>query len=171
MKRTVFIIAALLLIAPIAIAAPPRGKKSASAGSQAKATGQMNIQVREVVVKTSPDYMAPSAGTLTYGMKVNVIGGQGNWYQVDQPAGWLPKSALTEHKVAVNPDAKFSKGTVKHDEVALAGKGFNPDVEAQFKRDNAGLAATFTQVDRVEGFGASDEELRAFQTAGKLKLR
>lgn len=165
MKRTVFIAAAFLLIAPIAIAAPPRGKKPE------KAAGKMNIQVREAVVKTSPNYMATSVGTLTYGMQVNVVGEQGNWYQVDQPAGWLPKSALTKHKVAVNPDAKFSKGTAKHDEVALAGKGFNPDVEAEFKRDNAGLAASFTQVDRVEGFGASDEELRTFQTAGKLKPR
>lgn len=171
MRKTILIAVMLAAIPVIALSAPPKGKRPAGGKAEAKAPGTMNIQVREVAVKTTPNYMGASAGTLSYGAQVNVLGEQGNWYQIEKPAGWLPKSALTKHKVAVNPDAKFAHGTAKHDEVALAGKGFNPDVEAQYKRDNANLAAAFTQVDRVEKFGASEGEIESFQTAGKLTPR
>lgn len=132
-------------------------------------TGKMNVQVREVIVRTSPDYMGGKAGALNYGDQVNVIGTDGNWHQIDSPPGWVPKSALSKHKVKVNPDQKYSAGSARHDEVALAGKGFNPQVEAQYKKDNPNLKAAFVDVDRMEKFGATEAELSQFRKAGKLR--
>lgn len=162
MKKLIFAFVGLAVIfsAPFAIA---KGGKSS--------TGTMRVQVREAAVKSTPNYLGASAGLVTYGNEVNVIGEQGNWYQIEKPAGYLPKSALTKHKVAVNPDQKFAGKSAKNDEVALAGKGFNPQVEAQYKRDNASIAAAYAVVDQIEKFLATEAELKQFQAAGKLTPR
>ena len=135
------------------------------------AEGTMSVQLREVQVKSTPNYLGASIGKLGYGQDVQIVSEQGNWYKIATPPGYIPKTAVTKGKIVKDPDQKFAAGSVKHDEVALAGKGFNPQVEAQYKRDNADVAAAFVQVDRIEKLGASDAELRAFQTAGKLKPR
>lgn len=135
-------------------------------------TGTMSVEVREVFVKATPNYVAPSAGKLSYGSAVEVAGDQGNWFRIVGPvAGWVPKSALTSRKVTVNPDQKHGATARSHDEVALAGKGFSPQVEDEYKRNHAELARAFALVDRVETFGATDAELRQFQTQGKLQAR
>ncbi|MFH1652893.1 MAG: SH3 domain-containing protein [Pseudomonadota bacterium] len=131
--------------------------------------GEMNVELRQVVVKSSPNYLGSSVGTLNYGTKVNVIGEQQNWYQISSPAGWVPKSALTKHKVKVSADQKVAATSASHDEVALAGKGFNPQVEAQYKKDNASLKAAYAEVDKIEKFGVSHGTLVQFQKSGKLR--
>lgn len=141
---------------------------SLQAGSKKDSTGQMNVQVREVIVRATPNYLGASAGAVGYGNKVKVAGEQGNWLKIENPAGWIPKSAVTKHKVAANPDEKFAGRGTSHDEVALAGKGFNPQVEAKYKKDNAALAAAYARVDEVEKITATESELKQFQMAGKL---
>lgn len=160
-----------VLIFTLFISAAAFAVKSGKGGGGKASSGEMNVEVREAQVKSSPNYLATSAGKVTYGMKVNVIGEQGSWYQINSPAGWLPKTALTKHKVALNPDQKYAATSARHDEVALAGKGFNPQVEEQYKKDNADLARAYTQVDKIEQINISDAELKAFQTAGKLNTR
>lgn len=160
-KWMLFIIAILAIIPVIALAGKTSGKKQ---------SGAMNVQVREAIVRSSPSYTGGTIGKVTYGTQVTVTSEEGNWFQIDSPNGWLPKSALTKHKVAMDVDQKYSKGTTaKNDEVALAGKGFNPQVEAEFKRSNADLASAFYSVDRIEGFGATEAELKSFQASGKLQ--
>lgn len=167
MKKLLFIALLVVILAPFASA---KGKGGGGGGSGGK-TGTMNVQVREAVVKSTPNYLGASSGTISYGAQVSVIGEQGNWYQIASPPGWIPQSAVTKHKVAVDPEKKFAGKGSSRDEVALAGKGFNPQVEAQYKRDNAELAAAYANVDKIEGFGASEGELKSFQAAGKLTPR
>lgn len=157
LKKIILLIAIAALIPSLAMA-----------GKTKKNTGAMNVQVRDVIVRKAPNYTATSAGRLSYGDQVNVSGEEGNWYRIDSPSGWLPKSALTKGKVKVNPDQKFSGTAAKHDEVALAGKGFNPQIEAAYKKSNKDLAAAFAVVDRIETFGATDGELKSFRMTGKL---
>ncbi|MFH0799277.1 MAG: SH3 domain-containing protein [Pseudomonadota bacterium] len=167
MKKGTFLAIALIAAAVAATPAFGRGKGGGGGGK----SGTMSVQVREAIVRTTPNYMGGTAGTLSYGAQVNVEGEEGNWYRIASPAGFLPKSALTSHKVAVNPDSKGSGRGASHDEVALAGKGFNPQVEAQYKKSNAEVAAAYAIVDRVEQFGAGEAAVKAFQAAGKLKAR
>lgn len=129
----------------------------------------MNVQVREVDVKSQPNYLSSAVGKLSYGDKVETGEEQGNWVRVSQPAGWIPKSSVTKSKVKVNPDQKFSGRGASHDEAALAGKGFNPQVEAEYKKQNPNMAAAYSKVDWVENQKVSQSELQAFQAAGRLK--
>lgn len=152
----------MLLILPLSLEA---GK----GGGAKKASGSMSVQVREAIVRSSANYLASPVGTLNYGDAVNVVENQGGWCRLAAPSGWIPTSALTSHKVKTNPDQKFSGAGNRHDEVALAGKGFNPQVEAKYKESNPQLRAAYANVDKVETFGASEAELRQFKSAGKLR--
>ena len=53
------------------------------------------------------------------------------------------------------------------DELALAGKGFNSQVEERYRSDHPEL--DFTWIDRMETFGASAEEVRRFLDEGRLR--
>ena len=53
------------------------------------------------------------------------------------------------------------------DELALAGKGFNSDVEAEFKRRNSEI--DFDWVDRMEKISISSEQMQAFLKAGGVQ--
>jgi Bacterial SH3 domain len=154
MKNKILFLLIILILLPIAAHA-----------------GTMNVQVRKAIVRTTPNYLGGQAGLLKYGDSVHVVGDQGNWYRITSPAGWLPKSAVTKKKVALNPEQRGKAHGARHDEVALAGKGFNPQVEAQYKRSNAQLAAAYVRVDRVERKTANQAQLRAFQKSGKLTSR
>ena len=135
---------------------------------QVFSAGTMNVQLRDVQVKATPNYLGATVGRVVYGDAVNVVSEEGNWRKIAKPSGYIPKSAVTKNKVAKNPDQMFAAGSVKHDEVALAGKGFNPQVEAEYKKNNADVAAAFVQVDKVEKLGASEAELNGFKSSGKL---
>ena len=129
----------------------------------------MNVQVREVDVKSQPNYLSTSVGKLTYGSKVQTSGEQGNWLKISEPSGWIPTSSVTKHSVKMDADKKFAGKNVSHDETALAGKGFNPQVETEYKKQNPNLNAAFEKVDWMEKITIPLPELNAFAAAGKLE--
>ena len=151
MRRILTVVISLLLIAASAYAAK-----------------QLSVQVREVPVKAQANYMSATVGTLPYGAGVDVSSDEGNWYQIAQPHGYIPKNAVGTEKPTIDAGKNYAAKGVSHDETALAGKGFNPQVEGQYKKDNAQLAAAFTQVDRIEHATVSLGELDQFITVGKL---
>lgn len=51
------------------------------------------------------------------------------------------------------------------DEVALAGKGFNAQVEAKMKADGK---LDYTWVDRMAAFQVSEDQIALFRAQGKL---
>ena len=53
------------------------------------------------------------------------------------------------------------------DELALAGKGFNADVEAKFKAEHADI--DFSWVDKMSKMSATTSQLAEFAKAGGLK--
>jgi hypothetical protein len=54
----------------------------------------------------------------------------------------------------------------KTDEVALAGKGFTPEVESGFRQKNPGL--NYASVDQVERFQVNPAQLATFIREGGL---
>lgn len=128
----------------------------------------LTIQVREVQVKSAPNYLSGTVGTLGFGAAVEVSGEEGNWYRIATPQGFIPKNATGTAKANVDSSQKYAAKGVSNDETALAGKGFNPQVEQQYKRDNAQLAAAFAQVDRVERMDVPLSSLQQFIAIGKL---
>ncbi len=131
---------------------------------------QMSVQVRSAFVKSSPSFTASTVGQMNYGTPVDVMVEKDNWAQISQPSGWVHMSALTTHNTG-NVSTDYKGGKASSDEVALAGKGFNPKVEAEFKRSNSDLAAAYVKVDRVETFTVPEATLAQFAKSGNLSAR
>jgi hypothetical protein len=55
----------------------------------------------------------------------------------------------------------------KSDEVALAGKGFTPEVESSYRSKHPEM--NFAQVDQIEGFKVDPASLQTFIKEGDLK--
>lgn len=130
---------------------------------------EMSIQIRNAQLRASPSYLGKPTGTAAYAQRVAVLQTQGDWLEVQSGAakGWLHKSALTTKKIVAKAGAEDIGATASGDELALAGKGFNADVEADFKEKHAKI--DFGVIDRMEKIKVSAGEARDFLVDGGVK--
>ncbi len=132
----------------------------------------MSVTVRETQVRSSPGFMGALLGTLSYGDRVEVKESRSGWARVVLPGttkeGWVHLSALTEKRIALSAGASGAGTTASSGEVALAGKGFNKQVEEQYKSEKQ---LDYTWVDRMEGYGLPTERLVSFLGTGGVEIR
>lgn len=131
---------------------------------------RMSVQVQDGKLRSDPSFLGKIVGTVAYGDAVTVIRQQDPWFFVStrtgQLSGWIHGSALTEKEIVLRAgDANVQK-TASQREIALAGKGFNPEVEKEYKKRNPNL--DFEEIDRMEKIVVSDEEIMQFMKDGKL---
>jgi uncharacterized protein YgiM (DUF1202 family) len=144
---------------------------AATAG--ALAAGKMlSVQVRQGQLREKPSFLAKVVGELAYGARVETLGTQGDWVQARPEAGgaqgWVHVSALTEKKVVLSSGASEAQVKASKEELVLAGKGFNAEVEAQYRQKHA--EANYAWVDKAEkDFNFPNEALLAFVQAGQLQ--
>lgn len=138
---------------------------SAAAAVAATATA-MSVQVRKAELRESPSFLARIVSPLAYGDRVTVLSQNGAWMQVSAGAanGWVHSSALTPKKIVMS--ATTAQATASSGELALAGKGFNADVEAQFKANHKDI--DFMWVDKMEKIRIPVSTLESFASDGKL---
>jgi len=131
---------------------------------------RMSVQVQDGKLRADPSFLGKTIGTVAYGDAVTVIRQQDPWLYVStrsgQLTGLIHNSAVTEKEIVLRAgDANVQK-TASQREIALAGKGFNPQVENEYRRRNPNL--DFEWVDRMERIIVSDAEIRQFIKDGKL---
>ncbi|MDO9695242.1 MAG: SH3 domain-containing protein [Candidatus Latescibacteria bacterium] len=133
------------------------------------AVQQMSVQVRTGQLRATPSYLGKVAAAVAYGDRLTVVGKQGAWYSVKDArgrTGWIHESALTTKRVVLKSgDADVAAGA-GGDEIALAGKGFNEQVENEFKARETG--ADYAWVDRMEAMVVTPEQAVAFLAAGEV---
>jgi hypothetical protein len=121
-----------------------------------------------------PDFASAPVGTVPVGAEVNVEHQAGDWYKVEYEGktGWLNRQAFPQPATG----SKFSLGGLltgtpvkqtSSDEVALAGKGFTPEVESGYRSKHPEM--DFAQVDKVESYKVDPATLQAFIKEGDLK--
>jgi SH3-like domain-containing protein len=128
----------------------------------------LSVQVRSSPVRDTPSFMGQVLATAVYGDAVERLQTKGAWIQVRASGkeGWMHQSALTSKRIVMEAGAKDATVTASSKELALAGKGFNKQVEADFKEKNKDI--DFTWVNRMEEFKVSDTEARDFLKAGRV---
>ncbi len=133
--------------------------------------GTMSVQVETSVLRQSPSFLGQPVADVQYADRVTVIQERGPWMQVrsDEGAGWIHQSALTRKKIVLQASEAEVRQAASGEELALAGKGFNQEVEANFKKQNPSL--DFSTVDRMETFEVSPREVEAFLKAGNVGPR
>lgn len=134
------------------------------------AGGSWSVQVRQCHLRQKPSFLAPIAATLPYGMRVEGIEERGDWRLVRSKPygeGWIHASAITEKKISLKAGEENVGTAADEEEIALAGKGFNKEVEGAY-RTRHGQAA-YDVVDAMEARGADDAEVAEFLRQGGLR--
>ena len=152
MKKLFVLTALFLLISGVAFSQQLAANRSAWVASK-KAT-----------LKSSTGFFASTRGTLDMGAEVLVIRISGNSAEVRSIAnsslsGWTAVSNLSARRIV----AAGTGATAT--EVALAGKGFNQEIENAYK---AGGTLNFADVDKTEAIVVTQDELYRFVTEGHL---
>ena len=149
------VLLALLLAASVAMAAPKVGSI-------------VTVRVLTAKVMKTPKFIGSAAGDVSRGTQLTFEEAKGDWYRVSgQVSGWIHKTNLTERQVTLSskPGGEGA-GAANRDEVELAGRGFTPQVEGQYRQQNPNL--DFSHVDAIEHTSIDPAELEAFVTEGKL---
>ncbi|MEN6428876.1 MAG: SH3 domain-containing protein [Phycisphaerales bacterium] len=130
--------------------------------------GSLNVQVRNGKVRATPSQLGKVVADVAYGATVEAGTLQNGWYPVTLPdgkTGWLHESALTKKRIAMSAGTGDAATGASSDEVALAGKGFNAQVEAKMKADGK---LDYAWVDRMAAFKVSEDQIAFFRAQGKL---
>ena len=122
------------------------------------------VAVRQAALRSSTWFFASNRGNLPMGDQVAVLQVSGNWAEVRSTAtpslsGWTSIGNLSPRLIVAEGTTTTAR------EVALAGKGFDRDVENVYR---ASGDLNFADVDRMEGITISQDELLRFMTNGRL---
>ncbi|MDM8523878.1 SH3 domain-containing protein [Desulfococcaceae bacterium HSG8] len=153
--RTIFM---LILLCVVALPALSAGQDT-----------MMNVQVKQTQVRSAPSFLGKIVIRLSYGDSVRVIRKKGAWVRVGAGTGiegWMHNSALTEKEIMLRAGAGNVSQAVTGNEVALAGKGFNKQVEQEFRTKNPHL--DFSWIDRMEMITIPQDGLQSFMETGEL---
>ena len=130
----------------------------------------MSVQVKQGQVRATPSFLGKIVATLAYGDRVQALEDRNGWVKVVPPGsktpGWMHSSALTEKKIVLKAGRKETAAAASSGELALAGKGFNSDVEAEFKKKYKNI--DFTWIDRMESMKVPPDRIGVFLREGGL---
>jgi uncharacterized protein YgiM (DUF1202 family) len=121
-----------------------------------------------------PDFASTPVASVPEGTELNVETQAGDWYKVDYQgkAGWINRQAFGKPQASSGfslPGLLTGKPVkeTSSDEVALAGKGFTPEVENSYRAKHPEM--DFAQVDKIESITVPPAKLQAFIKEGDLK--
>ena len=139
-------------------------------GTVCRGAQVMSVQVRNGQLRATPSFMGSLVGSVAYGARVEILQQQGEWMKVKDAQshmGWMHQSALTKQRIAMSAGSGTAQTGASGEELALAGKGFNSDVEAEFKSKNRNI--DFTWVDKMEKMKVTPQESSAFLKEGGVR--
>lgn len=108
------------------------------------------VKVKTSSLRSSPKFYASTVLAIKAGDKLEKVASQGDWIQVKNAAGatgWIHKSALEPKKFNLLASSTGVKSQATADEVALASKGFNKQIEDSYRAKNKGIS--FVWVDKM----------------------
>lgn len=131
----------------------------------------MSVQVKNGQLRSTPSFMGKVLKTVPYGGLVFVLETNGDWKRVstdgqESNSGWIHSSALTPKTIVFRAGETDVEEIATNDELALAGKGFNKQVEQAYKSQNPDV--DFSRVDRMENYRVSQQEMAAFLKKGEV---
>jgi len=137
------------------------------ASAQVSAGGTLYVAVRNAALKSSTGFFASTRGTLNYGDRVTVVRVSGRFVEVRSAAnssltGWIASANLSARQVVSG-----NTSTASAREVALAGKGFNQEVENSYRSQRN---LNYADVDRTETITVREADLRRFLEEGRLSM-
>ena len=145
------IVVGLVLVASVAMAA------------------SVKVVTQQAAIRQDKRFFAPVVATVPYGGVMQTLAREGDWLRVQYGGaqGWIHVSAVEEQKLELSSLMKAKARETTQDEVALAGKGFTPEVEKAFRAKNPQMK--YDLVDRIETYRVPQEDLQVFVKDGWLR--
>jgi len=132
----------------------------------------MSVQVKTGQIRSTPSFLGAIVAEAPYAQQVQVLEEKSGWMRVSVPGrnvqGWMHGSALSAKRIVLQAGADDVQKAATTGEIALAGKGFNKQVEDQYRAQNKDV--DFTWIDRMQKSSASMTQLRQFAKDGQLNM-
>jgi hypothetical protein len=142
------------------------------AGTIPQSPGDTVIVTRkETKLRAQKRLFAPGVADLHEGDKLKVDSKDGAWLELEfqGTTGWLHETDVTANK-EVRLSGEGVRENYSASEAAAARKGFNPQVEREYRGKNPNLDHAFQLVDKLQATKASEQEVQRFlETGGLLK--
>ena len=129
----------------------------------------VKVITQEAVIRKDKRFFAPAVTRVPYGSVIQESGREGDWLRVSYQGkeGWIHVSAVQEQKFQLSSLAGGKAQEASRDEVALAGKGFTPEVEKAFRDKNPKMR--YDLVNQVQSYKVDEQKIQTFLQAGNLK--
>ncbi len=127
------------------------------------------VKIQSTALRSNPSFISPAVATVKAGANLEQLATRNGWVQVKTAGGqvgWVHGSAVQTKKFTLAALGGNAKTKASASEVALAGKGFNKQVEDSYRAKNAKL--DFAAVDRMVQLKATPEQVADFVKKGKL---
>jgi len=127
------------------------------------------VKVKSTYLRKEPKFYAQTVTVLKAGEKLEKISAQGGWFKVKTSkgqVGWVNSSSVQTQKFSLLAMDKSLKTKATADEVALAAKGFNKQVEESYRAKNKNIS--YAWVDKMLQIKVSYSQIRDFLSKGKL---
>jgi len=127
----------------------------------------VRVITQEAVIRKDKRFFASPIVRVPYGSGLEQMGREGDWLRVSYQGkeGWIHVSAVQEQKLSPAAGGKVQEAS--KDEVALAGKGFTPEVEKAFREKNPKMR--YDLVNQIQSKKVDEARLQAFVQSGNLK--
>lgn len=132
------------------------------------AAAPARIITRENALREDCRFFSPVRKKVLLNDIVEIVAKEGDWLKVrfKGVAGCIHKSAVDEKNVDITAVSASKSPGATGSEVALAGKGFNPQVEKSYREKHPDL--DFRAIDTLEASRPSDDTIRKFISSGGL---
>ncbi len=139
------------------------------AGAVAWAADLLTVTDREAVMRKDKKAWSPKVGTLKEKDKVTLVKKEEPWLLVELQGvqGWINQSSVSDDPNVVTSGTDAARGA-KATMASEAGRGFNPAVEAEYRKGKPDLDATFKYIDSLEKVSFPEDKVVSFLKAGKL---
>lgn len=130
----------------------------------------VSVITKDNAIREDCRFFTPVRAKVQYGDSLEIVSKEGDWLRVRHrdANGCIHKSAVEEKSFILPNLTGPSKRPATSDEVAIAGKGFNPQVEDSFKKKYPEL--DFNAVNGIEQYDVPEQDIRLFIEQGGLNL-
>ncbi|KAA0876285.1 SH3 domain-containing protein [Nitrincola tapanii] len=128
----------------------------------------VSISVKSTQLRREPSFLSPIIRHLEYANLCDLQETRGDWALIrfSNLEGWVHQSALTSGQIVLSAGASDVQRLASNKEIALAGKGFNAEVEKRYRRMHRGT--NYAAVDLMQRRSISIQALSHFIQSGDL---
>lgn len=135
-----------------------------------RAEETMSVQVKESEIRATPSFLGKIIAKVIYGDPVTVSKENGLWKNVSIKGGtlqgWMHESALTSKRIVLKSGQTDVQTSTTQNELSLAGKGFDDQIEALFIEQNKNI--DYTWINNMETIKVTPEEMNIFLATGEV---